>query len=212
MPEKKPRVPADETRARLRAAAAELFRERPPGEVSVREIAQRAGVNHGLVHRLYGGKDALVLAVLRQVFRETGEAIAARAAQDFEAALASGLDVLLRERWIAGVIAHALARGDLNQLPVASMTPLVRQLHGEPLDDDLAALTALGEAAALGWMLFEPFITRGSSLGGMPQDARSRLFVRALARAVGSPTLSASSAPPAAWAQNPISAMSIPEE
>ncbi|MCK6519205.1 hypothetical protein L6R46_29590, partial [Myxococcota bacterium] len=156
--------------------------------------------------------DALVLAVLRQVFRETGEVIAARAADDFEAALASGLDVLLRERWIAGVIAHALTRGDLHQLPVASMTPLVRQLHGEPLDDDLAASVALGEAAALGWMLFEPFITRGSSLGGMPQDARSRLFVRALARAVGNPTLSASSAPPAAWAQNPISAMSIPEE
>ena len=93
MPEKKPRVPADETRARLRAAAAELFRERPPGEVSVREIAQRAGVNHGLVHRLYGGKDALVLAVLRQVFRETGEVIAARAADDFEAALIANTNV-----------------------------------------------------------------------------------------------------------------------
>jgi AcrR family transcriptional regulator len=211
MPEKKPRVPAEETRARLRAAAAELLRARPPGEVSVREIAQRAGVNHGLIHRLYGSKDELVLAVLRQVFRETGEVIAARAAEDFEAALASGLDVLLRERWIAGVIAHALARGDLQKLPVASMTPLVRQLHGEPLDDDLAALVALGEAAALGWMLFEPFITRGSSLGGQPQDARSRLFVKALARAIGDPTLGLSS-PPVAEAQNPISAQSIPEE
>ena len=212
MPEKKPRVPADETRARLRAAAAELLRERPPAEVSVREIAQRAGVNHGLVHRLYGGKDALVLAVLRQVFRETGEVIAARAPDDVEAALASGLDVLLRERWIAGVIAHALSRGDLQQLPVASMTPLVRQLHGEPLDDELAALVAVGEAAALGWMLFEPFITRGSSLGGLPQDARAKLFVRALSQAVGGPTLSVSAAPPAASAQNPISAQSPAEE
>ncbi|MCK6524159.1 TetR/AcrR family transcriptional regulator [Myxococcota bacterium] len=212
MKEKKPRVTAEETRARLRAAAAELLRDRPPAEVSVREIAQRAGVNHGLVHRLYGSKDALVLAVLRQVFRQTGEAIAARAADDLEAALASGLDVLLRERWIAGVIAHAMARGDLDQLPVASMTPLVRTLHGEPLPDDLAASVALGEAAALGWMLFEPFIARGSSLGGLPSDARARLFARALARALGDSSFQAASPPPAAWAQNPISAQSPVEE
>ena len=115
---------------------------------------------------------------------------------------------LLRTR----LLAEATAMARLNHPNVLRVMDLNAD-HSPPfVVMELAALTALGEAAALGWMLFEPFITRGSSLGGMPQDARSRLFVRALARAVGSPTLSASSAPPAAWAQNPISAMSIPEE
>ena len=47
----------------LIAAAIELFSERGPKAVSVREIAKRAQVNHGLVHRHFGSKEGLVRAV-----------------------------------------------------------------------------------------------------------------------------------------------------
>jgi len=40
--------------------------------VSVREIAARAGVNHGLVHTYFGSKDALVVAAVDEVNRRAG--------------------------------------------------------------------------------------------------------------------------------------------
>src|SRR5688500_10707394 len=47
-------------------AAAELMAEHSPSDVSLREIAARAGVNYGLIHRHYGTKDRLLV----QIFQE----------------------------------------------------------------------------------------------------------------------------------------------
>ena len=44
--------------------AADLFAERGPAATSIRDIAARSRVNHGLIHRHFGSKDALVGAVL----------------------------------------------------------------------------------------------------------------------------------------------------
>ena len=45
-------------------AAAKLFAERNPSQVSVREIATAAGVSHALVHRYLGTKDDIFRAAL----------------------------------------------------------------------------------------------------------------------------------------------------
>jgi AcrR family transcriptional regulator len=55
-----PEPPTDSTRDALLAAAVELFAERGPAAVSVRDVARHAGVNHGLVHRHFGSKDDLL--------------------------------------------------------------------------------------------------------------------------------------------------------
>jgi TetR/AcrR family transcriptional regulator, repressor for neighboring sulfatase len=63
-PRQRPRG-GDEVSIALIEAAIELFAERGPAAVSVREIATRAGVNHGLVHRHFGSKEGLLSAVLQ---------------------------------------------------------------------------------------------------------------------------------------------------
>jgi TetR/AcrR family transcriptional regulator, repressor for neighboring sulfatase len=45
-------------------AASELFAERQPSQVSVREIAAKAGVSHALVHRYLGSKEDIFSATL----------------------------------------------------------------------------------------------------------------------------------------------------
>lgn len=65
-------------RAALVDAAARLLVERPPTAISGRELATEAGVNYGLVHHYFGGKDAALAAgleALRQDFvrRHGGE-------------------------------------------------------------------------------------------------------------------------------------------
>jgi AcrR family transcriptional regulator len=54
-------------RASLIAAASELFAERGTALVSVREIAECAGVNHGLIHHYFRSKQGLVDATLDEL-------------------------------------------------------------------------------------------------------------------------------------------------
>ncbi|WP_156763445.1 TetR/AcrR family transcriptional regulator, partial [Mycobacterium scrofulaceum] len=53
-----------EVAAAILEAATDLFAERGPAATSIRDIAARSNVNHGLVFRHFGTKDKLVGAVL----------------------------------------------------------------------------------------------------------------------------------------------------
>jgi AcrR family transcriptional regulator len=53
-------APATSPREALLGAAIELFAERGPASVSIRDIARHADVHHSLVHRYFGTKDDLL--------------------------------------------------------------------------------------------------------------------------------------------------------
>src|ERR1700759_3447457 len=76
-----PRADAPLGRAEVVAAvlesAADLFADRGPAATSIRDIAARSKVNHGLIHRHFGSKDVLVAAVLDHL----GQHLAALLAQ-----------------------------------------------------------------------------------------------------------------------------------
>ena len=63
----------EEVRAAVLAAAGELFAERGPSAVSVRDIASLAGVNHGLIHRHFGSKEGLLRETLELMAGEIAE-------------------------------------------------------------------------------------------------------------------------------------------
>src|SRR3974377_840276 len=54
----------EEVGAAILAAATDMFAERGPAATSIRDIAARSNVNHGLVFRHFGAKEQLVGAVL----------------------------------------------------------------------------------------------------------------------------------------------------
>jgi AcrR family transcriptional regulator len=56
----------DDPKGAILRAAAELMAEHSPSDVSLREIAARAGVNYGLIHRHYGTKDRLLVEIFQQ--------------------------------------------------------------------------------------------------------------------------------------------------
>jgi TetR/AcrR family transcriptional repressor of bet genes len=51
------------------------------GQVTMGEIARRAGVSPALAHHYFGGKDQLLLATMRHLLAELGEEIQTRLAQ-----------------------------------------------------------------------------------------------------------------------------------
>ena len=58
-------------------AAAELFAERSPRLVSIREIAERANVKHSLIHRHFGTKAQLLDEVIKHSSRDYVQKIVA---------------------------------------------------------------------------------------------------------------------------------------
>lgn len=65
-PKRRSPISRAEGERRLIQAAKQLIREKPFSEVGVRDIALLADVNHGFVHTWFGGKNELLLAVVRE--------------------------------------------------------------------------------------------------------------------------------------------------
>jgi AcrR family transcriptional regulator len=63
----KTRSSREETTLRILDAAEELFASRNPLSVTVRDVAEKAGVTHALVHQYIGTKHDLLNAVLQRV-------------------------------------------------------------------------------------------------------------------------------------------------
>lgn len=61
---------------RLVNATLELLRERPMGEIGVRDIAARADVNHGFVHVWFGGKTQLLTRAMRELTSQVSAQVA----------------------------------------------------------------------------------------------------------------------------------------
>jgi AcrR family transcriptional regulator len=77
-PRRRARSSRDEGRTNLLRATLELLEQRDPDEITVRDIAQRAGHHHRFVQDWFGGKAGLYLAALNETAGEIAEAIAFR--------------------------------------------------------------------------------------------------------------------------------------
>jgi AcrR family transcriptional regulator len=163
--------------AALLDAATELYAERGPRAVSAREIARRARVNHGLVHRHFGSKDALVRAVLDRLLDDWRQRFAG------SAALVDRRELVRRmagDRRYVKILARALLDGQVEwladaQFPVVSgaIAALERARARGEIDPclDPRSLAASYVALALGWLAFGPFVAAATGLGDCPADA-----------------------------------------
>ncbi|MEO5900337.1 MAG: TetR family transcriptional regulator [Ilumatobacteraceae bacterium] len=134
--------------------------------MTVREVAARAGVNHGLVHLYFGGKQQLLDAAYSE--------IDARAMRELDADGLPPADVAARRD---GEIAKALARVILETTSDPSEAHLVLRswraglvATGRAGDEREAnEMVAAAAAMSLGWPLFRAHIF--ASLG-IPEDGR----------------------------------------
>lgn len=145
----------DEVIPAVQAAAIALLAERGPRDVTVREIAERAGVNHALVHRHFGTKDEFIRAVLS----EQSRAIAAAAAE-LPRDTAAMLTLLDEHRAYFRALARAVLDSptvlDGADLPAASA---FMKLVGQPSARTRDAAATAG-ALALGWLVFGEHLAR----------------------------------------------------
>jgi AcrR family transcriptional regulator len=176
-PAKRPKIPAASTKAALIDAVIHLLAERSAADISVRDAAARAGVNHGLVHRYFGSKDDLVRAAIRQTSALVDAARPATPRTAWSYALFRARPEL------ALIIARCCLDGPRDVLRHVAPPPrLRREFYGlirAALDRaglgrtiDARVLNAVGVSALLGWIVFRPLLDEGFDL---PKDADDRV-------------------------------------
>lgn len=128
----KPRTKSDETRARILAAAMDLFRRRGFEETTMREIATEAGVATGAAYYYFDSKEAIVLAFYDQAQMEMEPLLeeALASARDLKARLHALLEIKLRyfepnRRLLGALSAHADPEHPLS--PFGSQTSAMRE-------------------------------------------------------------------------------------
>jgi len=150
--------------AALVAAAAELLATEGPRRAGIREIAKRAGVNHGQVHHYFGSKRALLQAAMRQLAAEHFANATERAGGG---AFPPPLSLTQDSRYWQAVIRLVLdgeleiARTEVDEgtsVPRRALHALAQRTGLDEPDVDLKAAMAASVALQLAWAALEEFV------------------------------------------------------
>jgi AcrR family transcriptional regulator len=170
-------------------AADRLFRERPITDVSLRTIAESAGVTYSLVNRHLGSKDAL----FEQLMARYRERWLARLGDDatyddaFDLMLGDSSDSSAYLRLLASSLLSDANRGageahrrhhTLDRIP-----GMRDDVAADAAGTDAGVDTAAALALIYGWRFFAPVIREALHLGDMP-DHELHEQIRARMRAV----------------------------
>ena len=171
---------SDAVKAALIEAAAKMLGEMAPSRISVRDVAERAGVNHGQVHHYFGGKRALLKAAMLHLANAHFEHSSELAGeQPLPPALSLAEDT---DYWRA--ICQAVIEGDLDlaradidagvSVPLEIVNALLQR--NDPNTDDLEWKTRFAVVAAMnwGWVAFEDYLMMIADIDADQQrDARA---------------------------------------
>ena len=149
-------------RQALISSATNLLARRGIAGVSVRDIAQEANVNHGLVHRHFGSKKGLVTAVISHLAEEIAEQMGnTLPKQQLQDTLIRAFVTTSQHRNYWRILGHImLTEESIDMLP--NHFPVVQEmLHSaKQKQSSLSpkALVALMLGLGLGMMVFRPYL------------------------------------------------------
>lgn len=150
--------------AALIAAAADVLAEQGPRNAGLRDIAQRAGVNHGQVHHYFGSKEALLRAAMRHLAADHYANATARAEGG---SIPPPLSLAEDDRYWQAIIRLVLD-GDLDiarievdediSVPRRALHTLARMSGEEEPDTELKCRMAASVVLQLAWAALEEFV------------------------------------------------------
>ena len=151
---------ASDAPALLVAAARELLGETTPADVTVRTIAGRAGLQHSLITRYFGSRDALLGVAVGEILAEVGQAMADAA--DLDGAVATGLDRFRASPGLTRAVGTLVTQG---VTPTDARFPIVEALDAHLRAAGADPVRARDTAVAVivvvfGWSAAEPWWSR----------------------------------------------------
>jgi AcrR family transcriptional regulator len=180
----------EEVRKAVLEAATRLFVGRGPASVSLRDIAEEANVNLGLLHRHFGSKSELISAAVAQLVEDfgpsTGDVFASPEMPDELTQLVTAPPQA--HSAFVRMIAWLLLDGNESATLEAShpaIARLVQRLGADGLDDeDARCVGAVVAALALGWLLYAPFLRAAAQLDDLPPEHVRKVLTAAIERVI----------------------------
>ena len=166
-----------EVMAAVRAAATDLLVERSPRDITVRDVAERAGVNHALVHRHFGTKEELLRSVIADLSAQVGIAV-----RDAGPGTNATLMQLRAHPEYWRILARAVLDDPqlLEARPNSAAAAVLDLLSGPGEPDDATRVgAAVAGSLVLGWIVF------GDHLSGVLGVGDDRALSAAVESAVG---------------------------
>lgn len=169
-------------REEILRAAEELLAERMPAEVSVRDVAERAGVQHSVVHRHFETKDRLLAEVVQRTAARYAEAITD--GDDAVGGFVTGMTYMADHRAsftaLARTVASSAVLDGIDGFPglaihLGRLAPDTGALT-DPIADqpdgtvDPRALGAALMALTSGWAILEDWWLASAGLAGEDRD------------------------------------------
>lgn len=177
---------ADAVRADLIRATRELLAERTARTITVRAIAERADVQHSLITRHFGSKQALLAAAVGEVAGEYADAVAT--ADDVTTSYTEALRHLRRAPAAGMVLTtddeHRQGEGPAARYP--GMTLHLQALLDAGAPDDLRTrvLAGLLESTVIGWSIGRDTVVEALGIPPEQIDEVDRLAEGVLASIV----------------------------
>jgi AcrR family transcriptional regulator len=139
-PPPRTRLATDARRQELLRAGVELLRVRTPDEISVEDVARRAGISRGLLYHYFEDKDAFVVAILEHASEELRQALRGNPELSGRERIEAAIDAFIEyaEAHAAGF--RAVLTGAVANSKVAA---LIEQTRERDLDVFVAGVAAL---------------------------------------------------------------------
>jgi TetR/AcrR family transcriptional regulator, repressor for neighboring sulfatase len=175
LPERPVRDRAD-AEERLIVAAADQLVEVGPLSLSVRAVAENAGVNHGLVHHYFGGKRGLLEAAMTRLVEE--HALFAKEISNGEPV--PPLFILKQDPRYLRAVVRAVLDGEMElatielrlgvSVPNSAMKHLLNLKDGAKSTLEIKALVMLAMSMEMGWAVLEPFLFAATEIDSTEQE------------------------------------------
>jgi AcrR family transcriptional regulator len=172
-------------------AAEKLLLKKSPNKITVREIAAAANIKHPLIHRHFGTKDEVIIAVHARGIAKVEKRVAQ--IENVEGNIATFFEAVKKNKFRQVALARAMIDG-VNPRAIQSEFPVMRrllELIKKRFDETNAEsrftpemMTAFLASAALGWFLYEPFLLAATEQEDKKQDELHGTFVEILEEVV----------------------------
>ena len=147
-------------------AGMKLFSERGMKNVSVRELADEAGVNHSLLFRHFGNKDGLIKVVFEERFEKMG-VFSESQVTDGEQMLETSIRAVMQDEQLWRLMTFAALEGGdwiLRSIPSPYIKTTLSQLEKSQNEGaiyngvEASVLLGSGFALGLGWAVFRKIL------------------------------------------------------
>jgi AcrR family transcriptional regulator len=173
-------------------ATEDLLARHSPTEISLRQIATAANLNHSLIHRYFGTKENVILAVHERIISKLGEQFSEIESLDGNVERLFKINEQNPSRRI--LLARAMLDGADPQLirhhfpTVHQLIELLKKKKTETptsSEFDAETLAAFFVGAVMGWFLYEPFLLAATDLDAKSRDKVHRDIIQILEKIAG---------------------------